>query len=153
MLTECWLQNCDLIPTLEQYNYYCTTRHLNQNSGVVVYTHQNIKDITVYEPLTDDSDCLVVKIGANYSLICLYRSPSFASPSNFQNSIDTLLHELKHIPNILLLGDINIDISEGNKDNRSDEYMDLLASHGLLATHFIPTRQNKITASSKLIIK
>lgn len=140
ILTECWLQNSDFIPDLENYNYYSTTRHFNQNSGVVVYVRQNVLDVSVYEPMTEDSDCLIVQIGIHYSLICVYRSPSLASPVAFQNSIDSVLQNLKHVPNIFMVGDINIDIATCNTDQRSDDYMDLLAMHGLLPTHRLPTR-------------
>lgn len=143
VLTESWLQGCGSTPSLNQYTTYNTCNHINQNSGVIVYVRNSINNITVYEPNFSDADCLVVKIGQNYAFICSYRSPSFDSINNFQRSLDHLLSTLKSIPNIYLLGDFNIDICETTTDKRADDYLDLLASHGLLTSHQFPTRGQK----------
>ncbi|KAL4703558.1 hypothetical protein ACJJTC_000195 [Scirpophaga incertulas] len=42
----------------------------------------------------------------------------------------------------ILIGDINIDIKENNSDPRSLCYLNLMASHGMLPSHLIPTRLN-----------
>lgn len=143
ILSECWLQGCGSIPSLDQYCTFSTSRHINQNSGVIVYIRDNINDASAFEPDLDDADCLVVRIGKNHVFICVYRSPSFASTVNFLSSLDKLLISLKHVPNVYILGDINIDICINTVDNRSDEYLDLLALHGLLTSHVFPTRQDK----------
>lgn len=143
ILTECWIRNSDLIPKLDHYNYFYTLKHINQNSGVIVYIRDNIPNVTVYEPNIVDADCLVVKIGTSHAFICIYRSPSFASITNFIKSLDILLADLRYLPNIYLTGDLNIDIINNNSDPRSDDYLDFLATHCLFSTHIIPTRFNK----------
>ncbi|KOB75326.1 putative tick transposon [Operophtera brumata] len=142
ILTECWLQNCNNIPSLDQYDGFQTSRHINQNSGVVAYVHNSITNVSVYEPNIIDADSLVVKFGMS-AFVCVYRSPSFGSPANFLLSLDEVLTNLKDIPNIYILGDLNIDISSNTCDPKSDEYLDLLATHGLLPGHIIPTREAK----------
>lgn len=143
ILSECWLQNCNNIPSINQFNTFQTTRHINQNSGVVAYVRNNIADVSVYEPNLVDADSLVVKFGNNFAFVCVYRSPSFGSLTNFLLSLDGLLTSIKSIPNIFILGDLNIDISENNCDPRSDEYLDLLATYSLLPSHIIPTRETR----------
>lgn len=128
---------------LEQYSTSHTCRHLNQNSGVIVYARNNIADVSVYEPNICDADSLVVKIGKDYAFICVYRSPSFFSIANFLASLDELMTNLEHIPNIYMLGDFNIDIGNASADIRSDDYLDLLAIHGLMPSHTFPTRLEK----------
>lgn len=44
--------------------------------------------------------------------------------------------------NIILAGDIHINIIEGNTDKHSDQYLDTLASHSLLPGHRYATRKN-----------
>lgn len=143
ILTECWLKNSDLIPKLEGYNSFHTRKHINQNSGVVVYVKNDLESVTVYEPNLIDVDCLIIKINNSHAFICLYRSPSFVSITNFIESLEKLLEDLKQIPNIYLTGDINIDISKDSSDLKSDEYLNLLATHCLLPSHLFPTRFKK----------
>lgn len=140
VLTECWLETCSNIPQIDDYISFQTSKHLNQNSGVITYIRSNINDVLVYEPYLSDADSLVVKVGNKHVFICIYRSPSFASCTKFFESLDNLLTKFKNFPNIYIIGDINIDISDGNNDTRSDEYLDLLASHGLLPSHTLHTR-------------
>lgn len=46
------------------------------------------------------------------------------------------------INNIVLTGDINLDISELNKHKNKDWYLNLTASYGLMPAYYTPTRQN-----------
>ncbi|KOB78238.1 putative tick transposon [Operophtera brumata] len=139
-LTECWLQGSGSLPPLDYFNAYQTCKHINQNSGVIAYIRNNVADVSVYEPIVDEADCLVVRIGSDHAFICVYRSPSFSSIAKFLNSLSILLFSLETVPNVYVLGDLNIDICKNNTDNRSDEYLDLLATHGLLPSHVYPTR-------------
>lgn len=143
ILTECWLQNSDMIPKLEQFDSFHTRNHINQNSGVVVYIRSYLPHVTVYEPNFADADCLVIGIGKSHAFICMYRSPSFASLANFVESLEELLIDLKHVPNVYLTGDLNVDVSCNTTDLKSDEYLNLLATYGLLPSHQFPTRLNK----------
>lgn len=143
ILTECWLQRCSKVPILQHYNVFYTCNHINQNSGVVVYVRDTIANVSVFEPDISDADCLVVKINKDNTFVCLYRSPSFISTQKFIKSLNELLSNIKITSNIYLIGDINIDIGKDNIDTRSDEYLDLLATHGLLPSHTLPTRDDK----------
>lgn len=142
VLSECWLKGCDAIPELDGYSTYYTKEHINQNSGVIAYVRTNLSNVSVHEPSLLEADCLVVRID-NTTFICIYRSPSFHSADRFLQSLDNLLNDLKHTTNIIILGDINIDISNNTNDAKADEYLDLLAMHHLIPGHTFPTRLEK----------
>lgn len=70
-------------------------------------------------------------------LLCIYRPPGERNISKFLESLHNILITLAAYRNIFLTGDINIDIS--TSDTRAENYPNLLASHGLLPAHCIPT--------------
>lgn len=140
VLTECWLSSNTIIPSITGYTSYITEKQINQNSGVTVYVKDNLKQVKVSEPQIDDANCLLIEIHNHTAIICIYRPPSVFSVNKFQIALDKLLNDLKKYQNIILVGDINIDIKVGNTDGRSTEYLNLLASHTLLPVHTIPTR-------------
>lgn len=140
VLTECWLSCNDNIPSIPSYNSFKTSKLINQNSGVVIYIKDKIKQVRVSEPLIDNANGLLLEIGKHTGIICVYRPPSCVAVGTFQLSLDHLLNNLKGYNKLILIGDINIDIKNGNTDNRSTEYLNLLASHAMLPTHLLPTR-------------
>ncbi|KAG7296291.1 hypothetical protein JYU34_021418 [Plutella xylostella] len=76
----------------------------------------------------------------NFSILGIYRSPSFKNPDNFLNSLDLILTSEDSSPNVVLAGDINIDILPNSHDPRKTEYLCLMAEHGLNPAITIPTR-------------
>lgn len=140
VLTECWLSCTSRLPIIPEYTPFATSTHINQNSGIVVYIKDNLKQVKVSEPQIDDANCMLVEICSQTAIICIYRPPCYYSVERFQNTLDKLLTDLKKTQNIVLVGDINIDIKEGNVDNRSSEYLSPLATHAMLPTHLLPTR-------------
>lgn len=139
VLTECWLSCNPNIPSLEGYNHFCTARIRNQNDGVVVYAKKHIKNITVSEPTINDANCLSLVINNDLCLLAIYRSPSVKDLSCFLNSLDTILKNCSSYRNLFIIGDINVDIGDGNNDAGSADYLNLVASHGLLPAHTLPT--------------
>lgn len=86
-----------------------------------------------------DANCLLVKVNTDTCIICIYRPHGYKDSSNFVHSIDSLLKTLSTYKNILLCGDINIDILPNTSDKRSYDYLNVLASHGILPGHSFPT--------------
>lgn len=140
VLTECWLKSNYAIPSIDGYPCFYTTHFLNQNDGVVLYV-KNLETFSVVEPDFSDASCLVLKIGAEQAIICIYRSPSIADISNFLQSLNTLLTDLSSFKNIVIIGDINLDISCASSSNHISDYLNLVAFHGLLPAHTYPTRE------------
>lgn len=139
LLTETWNSKVCNYPILKNYETHYTKRNHNQNDGVVAYTKQGI-NCSVEEYYLNDASCLIIKIDETTVVIGVYRSPSQKNLHNFFTSLDTLLDSVKTFENIILMGDVNIDIKPNNEDRDSHVYLDMLASHGLLAGHQYPTR-------------
>lgn len=141
ILTECWLTTDSNLPSMPNYVCYATQKCLNQNSGVVVYIRNSL-NAQVAEPDLDDANCLLVKIGSDFAILGIYRPPSFRNLDRFESSLDTLLQSIKLFPNIITLGDINIDIKPHSDDNRCSNYLNVVAMYGLIPSHHLPTRLN-----------
>lgn len=138
VINECWLLSNSTVPYLENYSHASTSKHRTQNEGVVIYYRSHLK-VTFEEPQVDDANCLIAKISNDICLIGLYRPPSFTNTANFVNSLDTLLAKLNNFKNIIICGDMNIDIAPGGSDRRANDYLTLLASHKILPGHNLTT--------------
>jgi hypothetical protein len=139
ILTETWNSVCLNIPNLPYYDKHLTTINRNQNDGLVIYVRNGIS-CTVEEPYIQDASCLTVTFSCNSVVVALYRSPSNRNIAPFINSLDKLLAKFKSYTNIIIMGDINIDIKPNNEDPNSNEYLNLLATYGIKTGHTFPTR-------------
>jgi hypothetical protein len=139
ILTETWNSTNTNIPTLTNYDSHYTTKNYNQNDGLIIYTKTGFPYLVV-EPHIQDATCLTVKVNPNTLIIGIYRSPSIKNITPFLDSLDRFLINNKSYTNLIITGDINIDIKVNNYDSNSHEYLNVLASHGLMAGHCLPTR-------------
>ena len=143
ILTECRLSPDKPIPQLDDYYSYATTHHLNQNDGVTIYVKKTLKH-SVKEIKLLQASCLQVNI-LNYTILCIYRSPSNVNTDNFINSLSIHLDSLKSQKNIIIAGDININIKCKDSDlpyelAKRTNYLNMLAQYGILPGHTLPTR-------------
>lgn len=139
VLTECWLTSNANIPQITGYTSYCTAQLKNKNDGVIIY-HKNRLKCELTEPSICDATCLVTKINNNTILISIYRSPSFQNIANFMKSLEELLLNYKNYKNVIITGDLNINILNDVFDYNASQYLDLLAVYGILPAHTFPTR-------------
>ncbi|KAJ8720281.1 hypothetical protein PYW07_012324 [Mythimna separata] len=141
VLTECWLsKQTTNLPSLDGYYSYRSHRNINQNDGVVVYIKNNLRTIKE-EPVFLDSNCLIIKIVPDTVVMAIYRPPS-QNIDRFLESLDTNLKILTSFKNIILLGDININIASGKTDTNVHNYLNICSFHGLLPAHYHPTHQS-----------
>lgn len=138
ILTECWLNADKPIPTMENYVTYSSKKCLNQNDGIVIFVKRNLQ-CSVEEPDPAGANFLLLKIDSDTCILASYRSPSLYCIDSFLNSLENILSKLKG-NNIMLVGDINIDIKPNNSDRNSSSYLNLTAEMGLLPGHAFPTR-------------
>lgn len=139
VLTECHLSKLKSIPNLNNdYNTYFTENTLNQCDGVVIYVK---KDLThkIVEPYIKNASCLIV-ILSDTLIIGIYRTPSISNTDEFTSSLQSLLLKYNSYRNIIITGDINIDIKVNTKDSNCSNYLTSLAYHGILPAHRLPTR-------------
>lgn len=141
ILTECWLPVNNMVPVIEGYNLFKTTVNNTQNEGVVTYVRKDLH-VIVEEPVFKDANCLQIKIDHRTILLSVYRPPGYKDLTNFLDSLDKVLANISHYQNIIVAGDININISEQCQDVNKNNYLNLLASHGILPAHILPTRLN-----------
>lgn len=144
VLTECWLSNRqDNLPVMPGYCLLYTKINNNQNDGVVVYSKESLK-VTVEEPSLNDcmSNCLIIKIGTTTAIIAMYRSPSARNFDSFHSSLNQILQALSSFKNVILTGDININIGSDNCDPGTQDYLNICSYHGYLAAHTLPTHQS-----------
>lgn len=138
VLTECWLKNVNHIPTLTGYTTHCTKDLINRSDGVILYIKNELK-CTISFPNLLDASSIMCNLNDKLCLIAIYRSPSFKQIDRFLNSFNTVLANSVHYKSLIVVGDININISHLSTDNRSHEYLNLISCHGLLPTHIFPT--------------
>lgn len=142
ILTECWLSETSSVGQIPGYTSFSTRKNINQNGGVVIYVADKWTNVSVYEPDFSDANCLIIDIKNYFSVVGIYRSPSFKNIDGFLSSLDTQLSHLKQRSSIILAGDINIDILESTNSKPASEYVCLLAEHGLVPAIDAPTRND-----------
>lgn len=145
ILTECRLNKNKPIPLLANYSSYNTTRQLNQNDGVAIYIKNYLKHKIKEINLTHAS-CLQLEV-LNNIVLCVYRSPSNTNTEGFINSLNAHLQTLNtKSKNLVIAGDINLNIKPKYNEfpyeykNRHN-YLNMLAEHGVLPGHILPTRE------------
>ena len=78
----------------------------------------------------------------------IYRSPSFPSIQDFNDTLSQLLDRITlENKNIILTGDINIDLLKSNSNRLATNYLDMMMSHNLIPCITLPTRITQSTAS------
>lgn len=141
VLTECRLSNSKPPPLLPNYIQFYNKKLYNQNDGVVVFT-RNGMDVSVDELPFEGATCLSIKISNITAILALYRSPCNKNNKlidSFYDSLEKTLSTLNQFKNIIVLGDINIDIGPNSVDRNRETYLNLTAEQGLLPAHTIPT--------------
>lgn len=144
VLTECRINHDKPLPQKPNYITYNSTKQVNQNDGVVVFVKESLKH-SVKEILLQGASCLEVTFSycsEGQKIVCIYRPPGQKNPQKFIDSLDEYLKSLQPKTNLILTGDININIIDGNNDKHSDTYLDMLASHRVLPGHTFDTRTN-----------
>lgn len=142
VLTECWLSVKDA-PFLNNYSTFSTKNLNNRSEGVAVYITNSLL-CTSYEPTVDGANCMVTIIDNEIAIVAIYRSPSYSSSADhetFRRSLEQILTPLDKFKHIIVTGDININICQNSKDKYASQYLDLVASFGLLPAHIFPTRK------------
>lgn len=156
VLTECRLHPNKPIPQMPNYMSYLTTNHINRCDGVVFYIEKS-HNVIVREIKLSHASCLQVSMH-NLIILGIYRSPSNSNATSFINSLNCHLESIKSCSNIIIAGDININIIPKINESCSERinrynYLNMLALHGLLPGHTLPTRDHNCLDHFMLKIK
>lgn len=143
VLTECWLStNCNL-PHLPGYKIYKSLINYNQNDGIVIYVKNSLNfNVSVEEPKIVDCNRILISIGTDTAILAIYRPPAFKNVNIFIESLNSSLQKLTHYQNLILIGDININIRPDNCDSVAHEYLNVCSFHGMFPAHTLPTHQS-----------
>lgn len=153
ILTECWLSTNPIIQHIEGFNYFTTTICHNQNDGVVIYVKCDLK-ATIEEPDFPEGNCLSIKIDNETNILAIYRPSAFDNTNTFINSLDSVLQNSSSYKNLIIMGDININIIENHKnDGQVCKYLNRTASYGLFPGHTFVTRDESKTCLDHVLLK
>jgi hypothetical protein len=130
VLTECWSSEARVPPAITDYKLYYTKIHLNKNDGVVAYVHSK-HSVQTQEPLVSGGNCLMLEVNKTHTLICSYRPPCYPNPTEYIDSLDSILRNVK-TPNLIFTGDININILPGQITSQGSYYLTLMLYYGVL---------------------
>lgn len=140
VLSECWTNSDTTLPTIDGYNTYSSRTSFNQNDGVVVFVKDDLEaycmDVNI-----EEGNCVLINIANDTSIICTYRPPSFTHPIKYINSLNDLLGSIT-TRNVIITGDVNINILPGSLNSTANEYLNIMAYHGLKQGVDKPTRLN-----------
>ena len=100
-------------------------------------------------------DCLFIEVKPNklpqsrpVVLGVLYRSPSFNSISEFDGCLSDIVHTLKREnKDIILMGDLNVNLLSTDKNNNVSAFLDSMISKGLFPKITVPTRISNTSAT------
>ncbi|KOB74212.1 Uncharacterized protein OBRU01_09475 [Operophtera brumata] len=98
----------------------------------------SLKQINISEPPFHEANCLIIDIENSFTIIALYRSPSYGNVSVFLDSLERTMAACHG--DCCITGDINIDIKTDSIHPRADDYLNLLAHYGFAPGFTCPTR-------------
>lgn len=135
---------------IQGFNPFFCCRNDNRSGGLAVFVNNSFDFVEIYKPMLTSESLTIHDAGLNICLVCVYRSHNFTI-NEFNSEFFPLLGEL-NFDNIVLMGDLNIDIL--NDDNCVLEYLNSLSSFGFLSLNYTPTRvQNTATCIDHIFVK
>lgn len=148
-LTETWIFKDEAFEyKLPGYSLNTFCNDLQQSGGVAVYIRNDLKQYCkVDRRELFSSDMLKVTLTMNNKKVvffCFYRLHG-ESAYEFMEDLENYLRPQRNSPNVVIVGDMNIDIMENSAVVRN--YKSLLAEYGLMSyvnqpTRITPTKQS-----------
>jgi hypothetical protein len=150
ILSETWVSDDhEFSFNLNGYSVINSPAKFNKCDGVCVFIKDHLK-VEILEIDIASANSIVLDIRGpqmkeNITLIAIYRSPSL-SVDLFVEDLSLCLEELKNKKNIILTGDININLDQST--NLVNEYCGLLHMNGLKSYINKPTRVQNDSVST-----
>lgn len=135
ILTEALLH--DDLPTYNIPSYLSVSAKgkLTRNEGVIIYYKEHLK---INIPNIEIAQCtsLLIEIetpkNEKFSILGIYRTPSIQDTIPFEESLHKLLTKTKNQMKPIIVGDINIDISD-KLSFKCENYLNMLSEHGYIS--------------------
>lgn len=137
ILSECWIDDTYTDIDLHGYSTFHTNIKLNQNDGIVIFVADLLTPFISEINLTE-ANCIKISLGSDLSIFAIYRPPCFKNLTPFLNSLQKLLDVNKNTQQLILAGDLNINLLNSNP--KTNEYLSLLSHYGLKSTINSATR-------------
>jgi len=150
--TETWL-NSDLEDLVSLNNYRPVFQHKankKEGGGLAIFVKEGLSyiirsDINIPVEFRDKFDVLFVEIlmgntSNNFIIGLVYRSPN-SNESDFVANINAILNQLENEhKNLIILGDMNIDLLRMDTHTNSNLYFSSFISNGFIPAVTLPTR-------------
>ena len=134
------------IYNLNGYNkHICCRNATSSGGGLMVYTRKELLNIKI-DTKTSGFERISINLkidNKGYKLIAYYRAPGTANRKDFMKDLDNEIRNTDD--NVMICGDINIDIKEEN--SLRQEYLNILKAYNIEIMNSIKTRN----ASGKII--
>lgn len=144
ILTECWIKLNYSHKNITGFTVFNTQNNKSQSDGVIVYVKTELDPI-ISEILIENANCLKIKTKQT-TILALYRSPKQQNISSFLKSLDSALFNCTPNEELLVIGDINVDLLKPMASQTLD-YKNLMTQHGLVSYINAPTRVTDTTNS------
>lgn len=137
VLSETWIyENETNLYHLDGFDSFFCCRSNNRSGGIAVFTKYSLEVSNLDISLSSAEVVTLYSKSLNITLLSVYRNHDYTIDF-FNKEIKNVLNSLNH-PNILLMGDININILES--DNNTIEYLNILSQFGFHNFINKPTR-------------
>lgn len=114
------------------FNMYAWTRHVRRGGGILIFVKSKYTFVTKKLP-SEYCEVLAGELKlSNYitDIFVVYRPPN-TNKAAFITELNGLLHSVPRRNNLILIGDININILEQNVEMSANRYLDMLSELGL----------------------
>ena len=130
-----------------------------EGGGIAVFIQQDLKfnirnDILFPVEKQHQYDCLFIEVHSesnkekNTILGVIYRSPNFNNITEFTENLKLLIEQINdENKNIVIAGDLNIDLLKAGKNVNSSHLLDMMISNNLIPHITLPTRVTHSTAT------
>lgn len=144
VLTEIWSINIDIMKNdFPNYTMHHVTPESSIIGGVAILIKNNIHHVFLNKSNNDKIEQISIQIKINNTkttIIGIYRHPNY----NYQNAIDLLESFSKTHKNIIILGDININLLKSS-DTQINKYINHLFKNNFINHIDNPTRETHNT--------
>lgn len=147
IISEIWSNNIDIsLNQFTGYQKYYTLPQRSNIGGICILIKSNLSHKEINIKSYDDIENIAIEITINKTKILIIGT--YRHPNNNTNNMTNFLKEIKHQKNIILLGDININLLD-NRNGPVRKY-----TNNLLELEFLPkiNHPTRITKNSKTLL-
>ena len=133
-LTESWTNSNSSLPFIDDYHLHCPSPLCTSHGGIVIYIKKSFTStFTILSCNSLFQICSIFLPKQNTVIICSYRHPSHLY-SDYITSLDNHITSSYSLNanNIILLGDMNIDITPKLNTKMKSSYLDIMHTNSYI---------------------